>query len=232
MIGCGKIIAVGILVAVLYPSKARALTLESSIAATRSAFVQTYRASWQSRGMEKKLSRIVKTSVHDQTKDFLWGTRSVRLLFNQGHVVDRIQTDISNGFSDDYDRLLVAVEESFAEDFQKLLVSFYQKAAASAVSEALSPFEKAFIRQSSSILLEDRGAKLTEQLNREVSKKYPRLILSGSAIGIGLTTTFFRDRLVTILVQKLGFEALTKGIGKKLISTAVPVFGVFMTAWG
>ncbi|WP_352403035.1 hypothetical protein [Pyramidobacter sp.] len=232
MIGCGKIIAVGILVAVLYPSKARALTLESSIAATRSAFVQTYRASWQSRGMEKKLGRIVKTSVHDQTKDFMWGTRSVRLLFNQGHVVDRIQADISNGFSDDYDRLLASVEESFAEDFQKLLVSFYQKAAASAVSEAISPFEKAFIRQSSSILLEDRGTKLTEQLNREVSKKYPRLILSGTAIGIGLTTTFFRDRLASMLVQKLGVEALTKGIGKKLISTAVPVFGVFMTAWG
>ena len=232
MIGCGKIIAVGILVAVLYPSKARALTLESSIAATRSAFVQTYRASWQSRGMEKKLGRIVKTAVHDQTQNFLWGTRSVRLLFNQGHVVDRIQNDISNGFSDDYDRLLAVVEEQFAGDFQKLLISFYQKAAASAVSDAISPFEKAFIRQSSSILLEDKGTKLTEQLNREVSKKYPRLILSGSAIGIGLTTTFFRDRLVTMLVKKIGVEALTKGIGKKVVSTAVPVFGVFMTAWG
>ncbi len=222
-----------VILSVFFMSKrAFALTLESSIAATRSAFVQTYRASWQGRNMEEKLGRIVKTSVHEQTRDFLWGTRSVRLLFNQGHVVDRIQNDISNGFSDDYDRLLVAVEEQFAGDFQKLLVSFYQKAAASAVSEAISPFEKAFIRQSSSILLEDRGTKLTEQLNREISKKYPRLILSGSAIGIGLTTTFFRDRLVTMLVEKIGVEALTKGIGKKVISTAVPVFGVFMTAWG
>ena len=209
-----------------------AASLESSMAATHSAFVQSYRAAWQGRDLEKKLGRIVKGSVHAQTKDFMWGTRSVRLLFNQGHVVDRIQADISNGFSDDYDRLLASVEESFAEDFQKLLVSFYQKAAASAVSEAISPFEKAFIRQSSSILLEDRGTKLTEQLNREVSKKYPRLILSGTAIGIGLTTTFFRDRLASMLVQKLGVEALTKGIGKKLISTAVPVFGIFMTAWG
>jgi len=232
MWGYGKLVAVGILFAVLYPSKAKAVTLESSIAATRSAFVQAYRASWQGRSMEKKLGRIVKTSVHEQTKNFLWGTRAVRLLFNQGHVVDRIQSDISNDFSDEYDRLLAAVEEQFAGDFQKLLVSFYQKAAASAVSEAISPFEKAFIRQSSSILLEDRGTKLTEQLNREVSKKYPRLILSGSAIGIGLTTTFFRDRLVTMLVEKIGVETLTKGIGKKVISTAVPVFGIFMTAWG
>ena len=190
MFSCGKLVAVGVLVAVLCPSKAKALTLESSIAATRSAFVQTYRASWQSRGMEEKLGRIVKTAVHDQTKDFLWGTRSVRLLFNQGHVVDRIQNDISNGFSDDYDRLLAVVEEQFAGDFRKLLISFYQKAAASAVSEAISPFEKAFIRQSSSILLKDGGARLSEHINREISQKYPRLFLSGGAIGIGLTTTF------------------------------------------
>ena len=209
-----------------------AASLESSMATTHSAFVQTYRAAWQDRDLEKKLGRIVKGSVHAQTKDFMWGTRSVRLLFNQGHVVDRIQADINNGFSEDYDKLLAAVEESFAGDFQKLLISFYQKAAASAVLEANSPFEKAFIRQSSSALLKDSGARLTEQLNREMSKKYPRLILSGSAIGIGLTTTFFRDRLVTTIVQKLGVEALAKGIGKKLISTAVPVFGVFMTAWG
>ena len=222
-----------VVLCLLFLSKrAFAASLESSMAATHSAFVQTYRAAWQGRDLEKKLGRIVKGSVHAQTKDFMWGTRSVRLLFNQGHVVDRIQADISNGFSEDYDKFLAAVEESFASDFQKLLVSFYQKAAASAVSEANSPFERAFIRQSSSGLLKDSGAKLTEELNREVAKKYPRLMISGSAIGIGLTTTFFRDRLVTTLVQKLGVEALAKGIGKKLISTAVPVFGVFMTAWG
>ena len=57
-----------------------AASLESSMAATHSAFVQTYRAAWQGRDLEKKLGRIVKGSVHAQTKDFMWGTRSVRLL--------------------------------------------------------------------------------------------------------------------------------------------------------
>ena len=212
--------------------RALAASLEGSMAATYSAFIQTYRASWQGRDMDKKLGKIVKSSVHEQTKDFLWGTRSVRLLFNQGHILDRIQTDISNGFSDDYDRLLSAVEEQFASDFQKLLVSFYQKAAANAVAETSSPFEKAFIRQSSSILLKNSGTKLTEQLNREVGKKYPRLIISGSAVGIGLTSTFFRDRLVSVIVKKVGVKALAKGAGKKLLSTAVPVVGIVMTAWG
>ncbi len=136
-----------VVLSLLFLSKrAFAASLESSMAATHSSFIQTYRASWQGREMDRKLEKIVRSSVHEQTKDFMWGTRSVRLLFNQGHVVDRIQTDISNDFSDDYDKLLVAVEEQFAIDFQKLLVSFYQKAAANAISESSSPFEKAFIR--------------------------------------------------------------------------------------
>jgi hypothetical protein len=214
------------------PKRSFAASLESSMAASRSAFTQTYRASWQGRKMDRKLEKIIETSVREQTKDFMWGTRSLRLLFNQGHVLERIQDDIAGSFSDDYDRLLAAVEEQFAGDFQKLLVSFYQKAAASSITEASSPFEKAFIRQSSAALLKDSGTKLTEQLNREVSKKYPRLLLSGGAIGIGLTSTFFRDRLVSMIVKNVGIKAIAKGAGKKIISAAVPVVGIVMAAWG
>ena len=216
----------------LMSKRAFSASLEGSMAASRSAFIQTYRASWQGRKMDRKLEKVIESSVHEQTKDLMWGTRSLRLLLNQGHVIDKIQSDIASSFSDDYDRLLAAVEEQFSVDFQKLLVSYYQKAAASSITEASSPFEKAFIRQSSSALLKDSGTKLTEQLNREVSKKYPRLLLSGGAIGIGLTTTFFRDRLASMIVKKVGIKVIAKGAGKKLISTAIPVVGIVMAAWG
>ena len=100
------------------------LAFKDGLKRSKGNFVRLYRSLWKSLGMADKLERAVNAAFDENTKDMMWGTAGVQILWEKDSIVAKIQDSVAFKFSEAFDEFLRDIEDKWGATLQKDVADF------------------------------------------------------------------------------------------------------------